>query len=129
MLLCRAQNCASFDTNISSVAQNLLEFGSLEVVKLKIFRRAIFRRYNGKKFPLFRRERFLFSLFRKTQLSLTSCVSPGATTRGGSVPGIFFLLCGRGIISHQLTSCRPICTVQVSANGTPPTPLAHVAQL
>ena len=42
LLLCRAQSSASFDINISLVAQKLCEFSSLEVVKLKIFRWVFF---------------------------------------------------------------------------------------
>ena len=42
LLLCRSQYSASFDTNISPLAQKLWEFGSLEVAKLKLFRKATF---------------------------------------------------------------------------------------
>ena len=40
--LCKAQNFASFDTSTIPVAHKLWEFGPSEVVKLKLFGRAIF---------------------------------------------------------------------------------------
>ena len=46
ILFCRAQNFACFDNKISPVAWKLWEFGCLEFVKLKFFRRAIFCKHS-----------------------------------------------------------------------------------